>query len=475
MADLLREAYDPESFRTRGHLVVDLLADYLAASLAGKEMPVLPWQEPEAALAAFPLDGSESAGSEDIWTRVIRESIHLHHPRYLGHQVCAPLPICALTDMLAAVLNNGSAVYEMGPVNVAMERNVGRLVADQLGFPDQAEAVFTSGGSLGNLTALLAARQARAGYNVWQEGNRDSRSLAVMISDEAHYCLDRSLKIMGLGENGVIRVKPGSGFSLSRVDLEEAYRQALDRGLQIIALVGNACSTSTGIYDKLAEMAAFCRDHGLWFHVDAAHGGAAVFSKKYRHLLTGIDGADSVVLDFHKMLLTPGLNTLVLFRDAADSYAAFAQKASYLWSRNEAREWYNPARRTMECTKKMMGFQAWAILKTYGPQIYDDFVTTVYDLAREFAAMLKKQPDFQLACEPQANIVCFRYLKNGFSREDLNTLNAAIRDRIMKSGKFYLVQTQIGTELFLRTSLMNPFSGMKELGALLDEIRKIEV
>jgi L-2,4-diaminobutyrate decarboxylase len=160
MADLVVSAFDPDVFRSRGRAVVDLLADHLARA-ATRALPVLPWRGPSEALDAWPIDDRGGADPIAILERVVAESNHLHHPRYVGHQVTSPLPLTALAELVAALLNNGMAVYEMGPASTAMERNLVAWMAARLGFA-RGDGVLTHGGSALNLTALLAMRQARA-------------------------------------------------------------------------------------------------------------------------------------------------------------------------------------------------------------------------------------------------------------------------------------------------------------------------
>jgi L-2,4-diaminobutyrate decarboxylase len=131
-----------------------------------------------------------------LFERVLAQSHHLHHPRYVGHQVTAPLPEAALADLVSSLLNNGTAIYEMGPVSTIMERHVVRFLANSVGFPEGADGVFTSGGSVGNLTALAAARQAKAGFDAWNLGAGGGAPLSYLVSSETHYSVARALAIM---------------------------------------------------------------------------------------------------------------------------------------------------------------------------------------------------------------------------------------------------------------------------------------
>jgi len=281
---------------------------------------------------------------------------------------------------------------------------------------------------LANLTALLAARKAKAPSQVWEEGHNEK--LAVLVSEEAHYCIDRAARILGMGSQGIIKIPVDKHFKMDINLVQEYYDQAVSNGFYVISIVGSACSTATGSYDNLQFLGDFAQKNKLWFHVDGAHGGAVVFSDKYKHLVDGIANADSVVIDFHKMLMTPSLNTGLIFKNSEESYKTFEQKAQYLWDSQHTREWYNSGKRTFECTKSMMAIKVYAIF-----------------------------------------IVNFRYVN--IQDHDINDLNAKVRRKLITSGSFYIVQTRINGALYLRTTIMNPLTKVSDLDALLMGIEEI--
>lgn len=472
MSDLLAQAFDPENFRRQGHQLIDMLADYLQEVQSDTAMKTIPWKSPEEQLAQWQAD--EKLGKGDVmqlFRAVMEESVHVHHPKYMGHQVSAPAPVTALASLLSSVMNNGAAVYEMGAVATAIERVVVQRLCREIGWQADSGGFLTSGGTLANLTALLTARRVRAGENVWREGA--GSKLALMVSQEAHYCVDRAARVMGWGDAGIIKI-PADDYLRMRTELLEEYLQtAKAQGIEVIAVVGSACTTSSGTYDDLEAIAAFSQKHHLWFHVDGAHGGAAVFSRKYRSLVRGMEKADSVVIDLHKMMLTPALTTALLFRNEQDSYRTFAQEAQYLWTNQEEAEWYNMGKRTMECTKLMMGVKAYALLKSHGPELIDQYVSRQYDLGKTFADMIAERAGWELAMPPATNIVCFRYHPDAAGEEDVERLNAFVRQQLLDEGAFYIVQTRLKNKFYLRTTLMNPFTTEKELAALLKRVEEV--
>lgn len=461
----LRAAYSPKSFRENAHELVDILADYLESAQNQTKETVIPFQSPDESLAFWQADfeAGTDPNPNNLFKTIIQKSTHLHHPKYMGHQVGVVAPIAATASMLTALLNNGMAVYEMGLVSNPLEKIVTDLMAKRIGFDENTNGLLTSGGTLANLTALLAARAKLT--DVWESGNAEK--LAVMVSEEAHYCIDRAARIMGMGSEGIIKVPVNDRLQIRADLLEKYYQDAAEKGFRVIAIVGSSCSTSTGSYDDLVSIAQFAKSKNIWFHVDGAHGGAVIFSEKYKQLVNGIEQADSVVIDWHKMLMTPALATALIFKNGDDAYQTFHQKAQYLWANQTSQDWFNSGKRTFECTKYMMSVKIYTILKTYGEGIFAENVDYLYDLGREFAKMINESKNFELAVEPQSNIVCFK-LK---SAQNENT--AEIRKRLLEKGNFYIVQTSIREKTYLRVSLMNPLTTTDDLKELLDEIESI--
>jgi L-2,4-diaminobutyrate decarboxylase len=279
---IIPSPFDSESFRKEGHALVDTLSDYLEDAMSGNEMPVLPWNDPDQLAEYFSFDsaGGEKESMQAFIKRILDFSIHIHHPHYIGHQVTSPLPATALVQFCTSLLNNGAAIYEMGPVNMAMERNVINRFGGYIGYNARFDGIFTHGGTAGNLTAMLAARQAKTDYNIWEEGVRENEKPAYMISEQSHYSVGRNVKIMGLGDESIVRIPVDEHYRMRTDLLEELKNKAEKKGVRIISVVASACSTATGSYDDLNAVADFCEKYNLWMHVDGAHGMGVLFSQK---------------------------------------------------------------------------------------------------------------------------------------------------------------------------------------------------
>ncbi|HEU4708746.1 MAG TPA: aminotransferase class I/II-fold pyridoxal phosphate-dependent enzyme, partial [Methylophilaceae bacterium] len=406
--------FDGTEFRGAGHVIIELLANYLDKNLKG-EGKVIDWQAPQEALRhwqkSLPVKPALSprefiaALDEDI----LRRSLRIHHPRNLGHQVAMPLPIAALCDLVASLTNQAMTVYEAGPTATMLEKQVIRWLSELIGWQD-ADGVLTSGGAQANLTALLAARQAKAGWDIWQQGVSSGPPLRILACETTHYSISRAGGIMGLGTDAVVKVAKDGQGRMDMTALKAAYEQAIAQGTKPFAVTASAGCTPTGSIDPLAEIGGFCRDHDLWFHIDGAHGASALLSQHLKPMLAGIELADSVVWDGHKLLYMPAAVSAVLFRSPQHGYAAFAQEASYLFQEGDAEESYNLGTRTLECTKRMMGLKLWAAFMLYGSEKLGGLVEHVFGTAKRLAQLLQETGNFELLMQPQTNIVCFRHV-----------------------------------------------------------------
>ena len=478
----IRNAFDAETFREQAHRLVDQLSNYLSKVIDQRQGPIYPYIDPREQRQRWQLTPGATSPDQlaDLMAEVVTGSTHLHHPRNMGHQVSAPLPAAALGDWVADLLNNGTGVYEMGPVSTLMEMHVIRWFSDHVGYGPQADGFLTSGGSLGNLTAMLAARQVMCqrlfGVDYWEAGAHALPPLTVLAGEHVHYSLQRTIQMMGWGEAGITPVAVDAHYRLDPSDLQAAYQRAEAAGRKVVAVMANACCTPTGTYDPLDPIADFCEANNLWFHVDGAHGAAAMLSNHYQDRVAGMHRADSLVIDPHKLMMMPALVTAVLFKNGADQYETFSQKASYLFASDDPEasdfEQYNLAHRTFECTKRMMAVKLYAALACYGEQLFTDYIERTFGLATAFADRILQRKGFELPVPPESNIVCFRWVPDGdsLSPEKLDALQGAIRQAIIREGDFYFVQTQLKTGLHLRTTLMNPFTTETDLDALLDAI-----
>jgi L-2,4-diaminobutyrate decarboxylase len=321
--------------------------------------------------------------------------------------------------------------------------------------------VLVHGGSLGNLTALMAAR-GRAAPDAWRRGV--PQDLVLAAPEVCHYSIGRAADLLGLGRDRLLS-PPVDALGLLVPDrLPGFFRELRDRGSRILALVANACSTPAGVFDPIRETAQACREAGIWLHVDGAHGGSALLSERHRGLLDGVALADSLVWDLHKMARTPFPCTAVLVRDRAAMDGAFHQEASYMFH-DKDQPGIDLIHRTVECSKNALGLRAFLVLAAEGERALGRHVDRLLDLARAAAEHIAAQPDLELAVAPPFNIVCFRV--RGSDQRQLD-----LRRRLLDQGDYYVTTTEFMGRRWLRLALMNPETTLDDVRGLIDSIRR---
>lgn len=471
---------DVMDFATDARIAVKVLARFLDQSRAGTG-PVL--RQPPLDELAESLDlrrwieqgGLGGPAFEVFLERYLAVATRLHHPGYMAHQVAVPQPLGAVGSLVDGLCNNAMAIYEMGPAAAAIEATLVNWMLAKAGWTPaplppggdpgapSGGGVLVHGGSLANLTALMAARS-RVDPDAWAEGIR--RDLVVWAPQACHYSIARAVGIMGLGQRALRAAPADADERLAPDRLPAALAALRDEGATVMALVANGCCTAAGLYDPLRETAAFCREHGLWLHVDAAHGGSALLSPRLRERLDGLALADSMVWDAHKMLRTPTVCAAVLVRDHRDLDRAFQQEASYLFH-DKDQPGFDFIHRTVECTKAALGLRLFLALAAEGEAALARYVEDRTDLAAAAAGRIRLRPEFELAIAPESNIVCFR-TRGGDDRQ------LEIRRRLLERGEQYITTTEFRGRRWLRITLMSPATTLGDVEQLLDAILDLD-
>lgn len=462
--------------------LASILENYVKTSQA-ELSPVLDQQSPEKILQqlnpdAILQDGFQSEETMLAFTEnYLAHTNHLHHPRYMGHQVAVPHPLSGIPDWIHGTANNPSSLYEMGPVGGALEGYMVHWMLDKLGwfcgtsysdftkYPENGSGVLTHGGSIANLTALSAARAAIA-PEAWTDGN--PKDLVVLGPSTSHYSIARAISILGMGNKAFVSAAVDQNEVVIVDDLYHLFHREKEKGKRVMAVVANACATSTGLYDPLEEMAAFCKENQLWFHVDGAHGAVALLSDREKHKIKGIEKADSVIWDAHKMMRVPALCTAVLFKNQFHQYNNFKQKGSYVFHSTEV-VGVDSMPYTVECTKSALGTKLFWTFALEGEKKLIQYIENCFQLAQEFHQLLSKQKDFEVPYLPESNILCFRY--TGGKQSDAFQLK--LRYQLIETGRFYITSCEMNHKRYLRVVLINPDTKVHHLESLLDEIRNL--
>jgi L-2,4-diaminobutyrate decarboxylase len=441
-----------------GRLFTDLAAEYMA-QMRNRDSRVSTAHTPAGLAARFdePMPRAGAPVHEIIArlrSEVIPDCNHLYHPRYVGHQVSAPLPAAIWMESLTAALNQSTAVFEMSPVGTVLEHRLMRWFCDLAGYGAEAGGTMTTGGTEATFTALLAARSV-AIPDAWTNGIGTDPPL-LLCGEHAHYAVTRAAGELGLGMKHVVPIR-SRGYKLDTEALEQALGALRREGRRVMAVVATAGSTATGSFDDIDTIANLCDEYGVWLHVDGAHGASALFSSRHRDRMRGVERARSIAWDPHKMMLLPLQAGLVLVRSEGDIDGAFSQRAPYLFHAAEGERVWDQGTRSFLCSRRVDAFKLWVALQRYGAvgigQLYDHLC----DTARAMWEAVQERDDFVALHEPESNILCFRYLGDG-RRDDaaLDTINREMRERYNRSGEGWITATNLDGRRVLRVTVMNP-------------------
>src|ERR1700722_5259447 len=337
-----------------------------------------------------------------VYTSVIAPAvISADSPRFLGFIPAAPTKASLLFDMLISCASIQGISWLEAAGAIHAENMVLRLIADQAGMPAQAGGCFVSGGSAGNLSALVVAReQAKHRPNAGE-----TTRWRVAVSSDAHSSITSTLRILEMDA----LVVPTGDHRLTGAALRAAIAADGDPS-SIAAIVATAGTTNAGIIDDLAGAAEVATEYGLWFHVDGAYGGAGLFAPSIRQRYDGIEHADSFVVDPHKWLFAPFDCAALLYRDPRLARAVHTQDASYLDVIHDSPEEWNPADYAYHLTRRARGLPLWFSLSVHGTDAYATAIESALDLAQQTAAEIRSRPELELIRDPELGIVLFRRL-----------------------------------------------------------------
>ncbi|MEZ0165906.1 aspartate aminotransferase family protein [Kineococcus sp. LSe6-4] len=438
--------------------VLDLVLEYSRNRLTARDLPldksVSSADLRRLAPPAVTEDGIGAARAMAVFEHVLAPAcITTDHPRYLSFIPSAPSKAAAAFDIVvsASALYGGSWLEGAGAVHA--ENEVLRWLAGEFGLPAGSGGVFVQGGTLGNLSALVAARE-DAREAARGRGTAPGR-WAVVCSAEAHSSIASAARVMDVD---VVAVAPGEDGVLRG----DAVRAALaEHGDRVFAVVATAGSTNFGIVDDLAGIAEVTTERGTWLHVDGAYGLAGRLSARRRDLFTGLEHADSVIVDPHKWLFAPFDACALVYRDPDRGRRAHTQHAEYLDTLTETKDW-SPSDFAAHLTRRPRGLPTWFSLATYGVRAYREAIDAAIDLAAEVGRVIAGRPELSLVREPQLSVVVFERV--GWSKADYDAWSARLLDEQLA----FVTPSSHQGRPNARFAIVNPRTTIEDLTAILD-------
>ena len=464
-----------------GRAAVRVVADY-ARTL--DDAPVCSTATPAELDALFdeplPLEG---VGPEEVFERFARDvvphAMNIPSPRYFGLFNPTPLPVAVWADALISALNQNAAAWRNAPSASAIEARVLRWLCELIGYGPEAFGTLTSGGSEANLVGLKCARD-RAVEGARDGGLRSSSArgeLLVYASEQSHYSFVKSTDMLGLGRGALRKIDTDARFHIRTDVLRRTIERDLAEGHTPVCVAGAAGATSTGVVDPLDELADIAREFGLWFHVDAAYGGALAFSEEHRARLKGIERADSVTIDPHKWMFVPFECGALLVRGGGRVLRdAFDITPEYLSEdRGGADVEYDFFRYGQLGTRRAMALKVWMALKTVGVRGYARAVERQIELVKHLAARFDELEEFERVGEVETALCCVRFLPaeaRARSGEEQDELQRALQRRVEQSGGAWLATTVLHGRRALRINVNSFLTERRHVDYLVELLRR---
>ena len=458
-----------DEMKAIGYRVVDMIVEHFQ-SLGDKKPVARASREEMDWLLQEPIPEKPTPVSElldHVEQNIFGNSAHLGHPRFYSFVPSPNNIVSTFADALATGFNLFSGAWVSSPGAAELEILTTNWLLRMFGFPVvEGGGLFVSGGSMANLTAMVAARRNKLG-----EDFRDGR---VYWSDQTHSSVERAAHVIGLHRDQIRIIESDDQFRI-RVDLlKQAVEEDQQNGKKPFLVVANGGTTNTAAVDPLYSISTLCRHHGIWMHVDAAYGGAAILTSTGKGLLSGIELADSVTIDPHKWFHQPYEIGCLLVRDKDRLVGTFRNQPVYLRDLVGAAEEINFYDLGVQLTRRFRALKFYMSIKAYGMQAFRRSVDSAISLAEQVESWLDASPDWEVITPASLAVITFRLnpAQKQLNEQQLDRLNQYISDRIIEAGQAMLATTIVNQQTVLRMCLINPRTTMDDVRSTLGQLEE---
>lgn len=463
-------------FRKTGHALIDRLADLIESMPNRRVTSGKTPLEIRDLLGADSTLPAESSDSADILARaadlVINHSLYNGHPRFWGYITSSPAPIGVLGDLLASAVNPNVGAWGLAPVATEVEAQSIRWIAELLDYPTDCGGILVSGGNMANFVCFLAARAAKADWDIRKTGaaRAGGGRLRIYTSAETHTWIQKAADLFGLGTESIRWITTDQDLRMDTDKLKAQIDADRTEGDRPFLLIGTAGSVSTGAIDPLAELAAIARDNNLWYHIDGAYGGFAAAVPSCKEVFRGMSEADSIAVDPHKWLYAPLEAGCALVRDPKALQNAFSYHPPYYHFDTEVVNYFDYG---MQNSRGFRALKVWLGLKQSGRSGYVRMIEDDIKLARALYDMLDNYTELEKVTH-DLSITTFRYVPTDLRdrvgeetvEEYLNQLNEEIRNELQQGGEAFLSHAVIRGKFVLRLCIVNFRTTIDDIEAL---------
>lgn len=438
------------------------------------------WQDTE----ICPEIGQElTAIVQNVGETIVQHSIVVSHPTCIAHLHCPPLIPALAAEVLLSATNQSMDSWDQSPAATMLEQKMVDWLCRLFGYDAIADGIFTSGGTQSNYMGMLLARDRfardRFNWNIQQHGlPPEANRFRIICSKAAHFTISKAAAQLGLGHKAVVSVETDANYRLLPAAVERELARLKQQDLLPIALVATAGTTDFGSIDPLAELADCAKAHGLWLHVDAAYGGALALSERHSHQLTGIEAADSITVDFHKLFYQPISCGAFLLKNRSNFNLLKLHANCLCTETNEAVGLPDLVLKSVQTTRRFDALKLFISLQALGRNTLADMIDTTVELARATANLIAADPVLELVNQPTINAVVFRYVPQqiplGIDPITLSDrINSQIRLSLLQTGEAIIAETKVENSTYLKFTLLNPRTQITHIQALLKSIKQL--
>ncbi len=362
--------------------------------------------------------------------------------------------VSTLAEFLMSTVNQNNAKWHLAPAMAEIEKRVVHWAAEMIGLDTQAGGAMVSGGSEANLAGLTVARNIFfRRYDIKKKGLFGIKPFLVYCSTETHNCIDKSIALLGIGTDNIRKIPVNNQFQIDIDALIEQIEVDKKDGFLPFCLIGNAGTVNTGAIDDLKTLAKIAQNNQMWFHIDGAYGGLASTLPELGEFYDGIQQADSLALDFHKWLYQPFEIGCVLVKNWDILRETYFKQADYLHNSGDGKIEFNE--HYFQLSRNAKAFKVWLSVKVYGFEKIQEMIRKDIILANYLAKRVKSSSNFELMSEDKLAVVCFRYIREGLSEDELSAFNLKLTDALEKDGRIFIAGTKLNGKFVLRACLIN--------------------
>lgn len=406
-----------------------------------------------------------------------QHAIAFHLPKYVAHLNCPVVIPAIAAEMLITSINSSLDTWDQSAGGTLIEKKLVDWTCAEIGFDKKADGVFTSGGSQSNLMGLLLARDhfsmERLNHNIKRDGlPKEASRFRIFVSEQAHFSIQKSTSLLGLGEQAIIKVKTDRCFRMNVILLEDAIKREVENGNIPIAVVATAGTTDFGNIDPLVSIAKLANKYKMWLHVDAAYGGGLLLTNKYRHLINGIEKANSVTIDYHKTYFQPVSSSVFIVNDKR-YFGLITHYADYLNPQEHHEDGIpNQVNKSLQTTRRFDALKLWFTLRLMGKEELGSYIDKIIETTVEAVKILESDNHFELLNHSDLSALVFRYSACPFKSFDLNNINQHIKAQLYKNGLALVAGTKVEGQFYLKFTILNPMTELADIQYILTLIKQ---